>query len=234
MMDNAVALVQAFLRLHGYLTVTEFPVMRACRGGGYECLTDLDILAFRFGGSDGHGGHGGEVGAMAHPHEKDANALLGIAAGVPDMIIGEVKEGRAELNDAATKHRILTAALERFGCDPRDEIDGMVRELLRRGRVDSRRGHAVRLVAFGAMPPGEPDRRCHVVLLGDLVAHIRADMRRHWAAWQASASKDPAFGMLLTLEKAERGRRPHGSSLLFSNEREKRRDPLGGAAPLGD
>ena len=33
-MDNAVALVQAFLRLHGYLTVTEFPVVRAARGGG--------------------------------------------------------------------------------------------------------------------------------------------------------------------------------------------------------
>ena len=30
-MDNAVALVQAFLRLHGYLTVTEFPVVRPDR-----------------------------------------------------------------------------------------------------------------------------------------------------------------------------------------------------------
>lgn len=199
-MDNAVALVQAFLRLHGYLTVTEFPVIRAGRSGGYECLTDLDILAFRFGESVGHGS------AMHHPEEEEANALLGIAAGMPDMIIGEVKEGRAELNDAATKHGVLTAALERFGCYPHKEIDAVVRELLQNGRVNSRHGHGVRLVAFGALPPGQRDARCHVVLLGDLLAHLRADMRRHWPAWRASASKDPGFGMLLTLEKAERGR----------------------------
>lgn len=201
-MDNAVALVQAFLRLHGYLTVTEFPVVRAAPGGAQECLTDLDVLAFRFGEASGPGE------AMHHPAESEANALLGITGGVPDMIIGEVKEGRAELNDAATKHDVLTAALERFGCCRRGDIDGIVHELLRHGRARTRHGHGVRLVAFGTLAPGHQDRRCHVVLLGDIVAHLRADMRRHWDAWRASASKDPGFGMLLTLEKAERGHHP--------------------------
>lgn len=201
-MDNAVALVQAFLRLHGYLTVTEFPVVRAARGGGQECLTDLDVLAFRFGESSGSGE------AMHHPAENEANALLGVAGGVPDMIIGEVKEGRAELNSAATRHDVLTAALERFGCCRHDDIDGIVNELLRHGRAHTHHGHEVRLVAFGTLAPGHHDRRCHVVLLGDIVAHLRADMRRHWDAWRASASKDPGFGMLLTLEKAERGHLP--------------------------
>ncbi|MEK6702266.1 MAG: hypothetical protein AABZ53_08385 [Planctomycetota bacterium] len=32
-MDNAVALVRAFLRLHGYLPVAEFQVVRAACGG---------------------------------------------------------------------------------------------------------------------------------------------------------------------------------------------------------
>lgn len=201
-MDNAVALVQAFLRLHGYLTVTEFPVVRVASGGGQECLTDLDVLAFRFGEASGPGE------AMHHPAESEANALLGITGGVPDMIIGEVKEGRAELNDAATKHDVLTAALVRFGCCRRGDIDGIVHELLRHGRARTRHGHGVRLVAFGTLAPGHQDRRCHVVLLGDIVAHLRADMRRHWDAWRASASKDPGFGMLLTLEKAERGHHP--------------------------
>jgi hypothetical protein len=205
-MDNAVALVQAFLRLHGYLTVTEFRVVRAARGGGQECLTDLDVLAFRFGEASGPGE------AMHHPAESEANALLGIAGGVPDMIIGEVKEGRAQLNDAATKHDVLTAALERFGCCRHSDIDGIVHELLRHGRAHTRHGHGVRLVAFGSLPPDAPSRGVKVVLLGTIIDFLRAYSRQHWAQLQSSESKDPGLSFLMTLEKAERGRRARAAS----------------------
>jgi len=205
-MDNAVALVQAFLRLHGYLTVTEFRVVRAARGGGQECLTDLDVLAFRFGEASGPGE------AMHHPAESEANALLGIAGGVPDMIIGEVKEGRAQLNDAATKHDVLTAALERFGCCRHSDIDGIVHELLRHGRAHTRHGHGVRLVAFGSLPPDAPSRGVKVVLLGTIIDFLRAYSRQHWAQLQSSESKDPGLSFLMTLEKAERGRRARAES----------------------
>lgn len=50
-MDNAVALVQAYLRVNGYFTVAEYPVVEAVRYGGYRERTDLDILAFRFPGA---------------------------------------------------------------------------------------------------------------------------------------------------------------------------------------
>lgn len=203
-MDNAVALVQAFLRLHGYLTVTEFPVVRAARGGGHESLTDLDVLAFRFGEA------AGSYGPMDHPASSQAHILLGVPADVPDMIIGEVKEGRAELNAAATKHEVLAAALGRFGCCRHGDIDTVVRELLRHGLARTRHGHAVRLVAFGALPPGHRDGRCHVILLGDVVTHLRGYIRRHWDVLQASESKDPGFGMLMTLEKADRGHAASG------------------------
>lgn len=205
-MDNAVALVQAFLRLHGYLTVTEFRVVRAARGGGQECLTDLDVLAFRFGEASGPGE------AMHHPAESEANALLGIAGGVPDMIIGEVKEGRAQLNDAATKHDVLTAALERFGCCRHSDIDGIVHELLRHGRAHTRHGHGVRLVAFGSLPPDASSRGVKVVLLGTIIDFLRAYSRQHWAQLQSSESKDPGLSFLMTLEKAERGRRARAAS----------------------
>lgn len=205
-MDNAVALVQAFLRLHGYLTVTEFRVVRAARGGGQECLTDLDVLAFRFGEASGPGE------AMHHPAESEANALLGIAGGVPDMIIGEVKEGRAQLNDAATKHDVLTAALERFDCCRHSDIDGIVHELLRHGRAHTRHGHGVRLVAFGSLPPDAPSRGVKVVLLGTIIDFLRAYSRQHWAQLQSSESKDPGLSFLMTLEKAERGRRARAAS----------------------
>lgn len=199
-MDNAVALVQAFLRLHGYLTVTEFPVVRPARGRGQECLTDLDVLAFRFGEA------AGRCGPPDPPAASEESSLLGIPAELPDMLIGEVKEGRAELNAAAMKQDVLAAALTRFGCCRNGDIDGVVRELLRRGRARTGQGHSVRLVAFGAVPPGHRDARCHVILLGDVIAQLRGYIHRHWEVLQASASKDPAFGMLMTLEKADRGR----------------------------
>jgi hypothetical protein len=47
-MDNSVALVQAYLRLNGYFTVSELPVIASTKGGGYRTATDLDILALRF------------------------------------------------------------------------------------------------------------------------------------------------------------------------------------------
>ncbi len=222
-MDNAVAIVQAFLRLHGYLTVTEFPILRAVHGGGQESVTDLDILAFRFGQP------GGGIGPMHHPDEGAANALLGSVAGVSDMIIGEVKEGRAELNAAATRHDVLTAALARFGCCRRGDIAPLVQELLHRGRANTLHGHSVRLVAFGTLPPSHRDERCHVILLGDIVAHLRADIRRHWEAWQAAASKEPGLGMLITLEKAERGqsRSVQGARLHPEHQADREKDSPG-------
>ena len=49
-MDNAVALVRAYLHVNGYFTVTEYPVLEAARHGGYRTVTDLDVLAVRFPG----------------------------------------------------------------------------------------------------------------------------------------------------------------------------------------
>lgn len=50
-MDNAVALVQAYLRVNGYLTVTVYPIVEALPAGGFQTATDLDVLGFRFGHS---------------------------------------------------------------------------------------------------------------------------------------------------------------------------------------
>ena len=46
-MDTAVALVQAYLRVNGYFTVAEYPVLDATGPGGPRTITDLDILAVR-------------------------------------------------------------------------------------------------------------------------------------------------------------------------------------------
>lgn len=48
-MDSAVGLVQTYLRVNGYFTVVEYPVVEL--RDDFRAATDLDILAFRFPGS---------------------------------------------------------------------------------------------------------------------------------------------------------------------------------------
>lgn len=205
-MDNAVALVQAYLRVNGYLTVTEYPIVDALPAGGFQTATDLDVLGFRFGhsrmlqsppGSDG----GGQVCEIA------TDPALDILPGTPDMIIGEVKEGRAVLNRAASNPGVLAAALTRFGCCEPPHAVELAHTLVRHGRAQTRHGHRVRLVAFGSLPPDNPSRGVKVLLLGAIVDYLRGYARQHWPQLQSSESKDPGLSFLMTLEKAERGRR---------------------------
>lgn len=46
-MDTAVALVQAYLHINGYFTVTEYALVEVSHRHA-RSRTDLDILAFRF------------------------------------------------------------------------------------------------------------------------------------------------------------------------------------------
>ncbi len=49
-MDVAVNLVESYLRLNGYLTLSEFEIQKKNRNGIYETLTDVDMVALRFPG----------------------------------------------------------------------------------------------------------------------------------------------------------------------------------------
>lgn len=94
-MDNAVALVQAYLRVNGYFTVAEYPVVEAMRHGGYREATELDILAFRFPGA------GQLVPGAGHSARQDSLAYaldpaLAVDHSGGDMLMGEVKEGVAD------------------------------------------------------------------------------------------------------------------------------------------
>ena len=50
-MDPAVGMVESYLRVNGYFTVTEYPSVEAPKYGEYRTATDLDVLAFRFPGA---------------------------------------------------------------------------------------------------------------------------------------------------------------------------------------
>jgi hypothetical protein len=196
-----VGLVQAYLRVNGYFTVAEYPVLEATRGGGYRTATDLDILAVRFP-------HAGQLvpasgrGPARDEDHYEPDPVLGMNGREADMIIGEVKEGRAVLNAAANDPAVLRAVLVRFGCCPRSQAAGLVDGLLRDGTARLPIGHQIRLVAFGSSAGPVAGGRCLTIELGHVVRSLQAYLRGHWDVLRHADYKDPAFGFLVTLEKA--------------------------------
>ena len=198
-MDNSVALVQAYLRLNGYFTVAEFPVIEATKTA-YRTATDLDILAVRFP-------HAGQLvprqgRSAASDHDRYVpDPVLGASPLEPDMIIGEVKEGRATLNAAATDPAVLRAVFARFGCCEPSQSPALVDTLLLTGSAVLPNQHRVRLVAFGGTVADSPGRPFHAVSLGHVARSIQDHIRSNWGVLRYSDHKDPAFGFLVMLEK---------------------------------
>ncbi len=200
-MDNAVALVQAYLRVNGYFTVAEFPILEGSHGQFHE-VTDLDMLAFRFPGA----GHlPGTRTATEASFEADPE--LHVPSGQADMIIGEVKEGTPKLNAAARKPAILAAALSRFGCCSSSEAPGIVDNLARQGRASLPHGHSARMVVFAPSADSVDTPAYRLISLGHIVRFLRDHLRQHWDVFGHTQFKDPALGLLATLEKARRSER---------------------------
>jgi hypothetical protein len=201
-MDNAVALVQAYLRVNGYFTIAEYPVIEALEYGGYRAVTDLDILAFRFPRA-GRLIPGAEQTKQTEQELFVPDPKLGIPVESPDMIIGEVKEGRAEFNRGTKEPEVIRVALRRFGCCTEHE-ESSVRALLEAGQAELSCGYNVRLVAFGTSPPDSENPKYHVILLQDVTDFLNSYIRDYWDILHHAYFKDPAFGFLVTLEKARR------------------------------
>ena len=200
-MDHAVSLVQAYLQLNGYFTSAEHPIIVGAGRSGFRTMTDIDILAFRF-----------PTGAPIQAGRKEPKGLdvtevdpgLGVDDAMIDTIIGEVKEGRVGINSGIRDPGVLKAVISRFTTDV-EEHDRVVEELLNTGNSRLRSGYNVRLVAFGAFPPGSQVPPCRIISLGHVLDFLTAYVRKHWAMLRHLQFKDPAFGFLITLEKARRG-----------------------------
>jgi len=198
-MDMAVALVQAYLRINGYFTVSEYPILEARRGPGYQVATDLDLLAFRFPGA-GRRVQGGSQEDQAF----EPDPALESPDDRGDMLIGEVKEGRAVLNRAARDPEVLRTALARFGCCPASHGADVVERLLRQGVARTPAGHQVRFVAFGSTAPRLPG--VDVTLsLSHVAGFLRSYLREHWDVLRHAQFKDPALAFMAVLEKAGTG-----------------------------
>jgi hypothetical protein len=204
-MDRAVALVETYLRVNGYLTVTEYPVLESESFGGYRTVTDLDVLAFRFPRAGRLVLKKKQSRAMvAKGTVFQPDSALRCPPDSADMLIGEVKEGKPRLNPAAREPAVLSAVLTRFGCCQPAEAAGVVSELLRRGRATTSCGHRVRYVVFGSQGPeteAAKEGEYHVVSLSHIQHFLQEYIREHWDVLRHAEFKDPVFGFLVMLEK---------------------------------
>ena len=200
-MDNAVALVQAYLRVNGYFTVTEFPIVETGNAGVARTATDIDILAFRFPRAArlvpryGHSSTRDMVFA-------DTDPVLGSPDSEADMIVGEVKEGRAVLNRGAREPAVLRAALTRFGCCAPEDAEDLATMLVRKGTVHTNHGHRIRLVAFGSTPGAGTSKHYNVVLLSQVVTFLDGYLDRHWNTLRQSEFKEPGLAFMGVLRKS--------------------------------
>src|SRR5947209_10283570 len=228
-MDHAVSLVQAYLQLNGYFTSAEYPIIAAAGRNGFRTITDIDVLAFRFP-------NGLPTASMSRrkktPRGLDTSEIdpgLGASPDSIDMIIGEVKEGRVGINSGVRDPAVLETVVRRLG-DPNIDSDSVVHDLLDRGAARLPSGIEVRLIAFGAFPPGSPVPPCRIVSLGHVLEFLQTYVRKHWQVLRHLQFKDPAFGFLMTMEKARRGgagrRGEEGVEVVSANAQRRRPRPM--------
>lgn len=201
-MDHAVSLVEAYLQLNGYFTSVEYPVVAYSESSGrYRTITDIDVLAYRFPVTARVIAEGSP---LAPGGEAQPDPGLAIPEDRVDMIIGEVKEGRVNFNLSATDPAVLDTVLARLGVDL-SETPRVIEGLRKKGSVTIPNGFQVRMVAFGAMPPGSEVPPCRIISLGHVLQYLQHFVRANWTMLRHCQFKDPALGFLMTLEKARRG-----------------------------
>jgi hypothetical protein len=197
-MDISVDLVQAYLRINGYLTVTEFELQRRLEDGTYEMATDVDVIAMRLPGgvSEGDPGEAGDCRMLEIRDER-----LQLRPDLIDVILGEVKEGHAEFNPGLKRPEVLHSVLRRFEWLYGDGLDGIVAEVHERGVVETAApgGGTVRtrLVAFGRSETSD----LHTISLTHVFEALFGYLERFEVILRPATYKDPAQGLLHLLLK---------------------------------
>lgn len=198
-MDIAVSLVESYLRLNGYLTLSEFEVQRRDKAGEYRVITDVDIMAMRMPGAQ----------YVGDPHSRDDcdmllinDPVLEMEDDMVDVIIGEVKQGEAVFNPGLMDHRVLHAMVRRVEWLYDRPSEQIVSELQQHnlaitpGRLGGR--VRTRLVAFGQSPV----TGLHVISLTHMVDSLIGFFTKHEDAFRPVQFRNPAPAFLKLLMKA--------------------------------
>jgi hypothetical protein len=198
-MDIAVNLVENYLRLTGYMTLSEFEVQRRDTDGRFKSVTDIDIMGIRFPGDI----------YLGDPHQPADYEMLLIDDPVLDheentidVIVGEVKQGQAEFNPGIKDYGVLHSMLRRvewiYDVGVNEVIDGLQRQGLHRAPSKGGASVRTRLVAFG--------RSSHSNLNTISISHIVTTMleffEKHEDAFRPIQFREPAPALLSLLLKS--------------------------------
>ncbi len=204
-MNPAVALIRTYLELNGYFTVVEQSVVRADAQGRFREVTDLDVLALRFPRAE-------TVVPRGRPGLADdirfaLDDTLDVSRDCMDLIIGEVKEGKPDVNRALRSEDVLYTAVARFGCCPEPDIDRVVDDLATQGMARLRAGEEgipcrIRLVAFGGGRSG-PRRDYTVVSMRDAAHFVQRHIERNHRILNPATVRDPVLGLLHLFRKLD-------------------------------
>ena len=198
--DAASGLVEAYLHVNGYLTLSEWQIQALNQRGQWQTITDVDILAVRFPG-DVFLAHSQDPGIRSTL--KVPGALLMLEDGVIDVIVGEIKEGEAVFNPAMTRHETLYTVLHRLRWLYGDEgLSPVVVDLTERGvsRTAAPGGGRVRtrLVSFGQAPHLTEN----TIPIGMMLEEAVAFLGEHDALLHSARFANPVAATLKLLHKA--------------------------------
>ncbi len=198
-LDIAVNLVENYLRFTGYMTLSEFEVQRRDKKGRFKTITDIDVMAIRFPGDI----------YIGDPHtEADCEMLviddpvLELEDDTIDVIIGEVKQGQAELNAGIKDHGVLHSMLRRVEWVYEEPLQKVITELQRDGihRSPGKSGSQVRtrLIAFGRSHYSN----LNTIALGHVITTMLDFFEEHEEAYRPIQFREPAPAFLSLLLKA--------------------------------
>jgi hypothetical protein len=200
-MDTAVSLVQSYLFANGFFTVTEYPILETLSVGDSRTVTDIDVLALRPPGAGDSDRDATTSGILVQPDPE-----LDLSDHQIEVIIGEVKEGAAELNKSARDPDVLRAVLDRFGSLSPETASQVVSELVRTGTAMHPSGLVrFRQMVFASQPPTRQNVRYTWMSHGHIVEWMREQIRIHWDQVKTIQSKNPTLSYMILFEKALRG-----------------------------
>jgi len=202
-MDAAVGLVRAYLQANGYFTITEFPILEQLEEGGYRTVTDIDVMAMRLPGAGRIVPHESRSAADEPTLFKPDPLLIDDDDDhLTDLIIGEVKHGKAELNAGARRETTLVSAIRRFAFVTPERAEHICRKLSKTGRVTLDEEQVrIRLFAFGGRY-GERSNRYKTILHRQCIKYLVSIGREFDQLTRAASFSDPALDMLLLLGHA--------------------------------
>jgi len=196
-MDPAVGLVQSYLRLNGFFTVTEYPVVATARDGTHT-LTDADILAVRFPAAERWvPGLGREPDISLATDER-----LRLSTAMLDMIIGEVKEGKPHLNETVFWEPVIESVVRRFGCCEKSPAE-TARSVLQSGHADTLVGGMpchIRMVIFGGTSFRD-SKHFEVIPLDHILRFVHGHIEQHRDIFLHTQLKDDALDLMALMVK---------------------------------